>query len=68
MQPPHLGLAHEGWNLLFLFYPYTLMGWQHTFIHEVVHRPSRPNEYSTPPSPPNLATTDVETGSNLIKH
>jgi hypothetical protein len=37
-----LGLAPKGWNPLFLIYPYTLMGWQHTFIHEVTQRPSRP--------------------------
>jgi hypothetical protein len=42
--PPRAG--SEGVEPLFLFYPYTLMGWQHTFIHEVAHWPSRPNELS----------------------
>jgi hypothetical protein len=41
-----LGPVHRGWNPMFLFYPYTLMGWQHTFIHGVAHRPDRPNERS----------------------
>jgi hypothetical protein len=55
-RPPYIGVRRgcnpppragsQGVEPLFLFYPYALMGWQHTFIHEVTHKPSRPNEMS----------------------
>jgi hypothetical protein len=39
---PHLGPAPKGWDPQFLIYPHTLMGSQHTFIHEVAQRPNKP--------------------------
>jgi hypothetical protein len=69
--PPRAG-AHEEellgptpkgwWDPLFLIYPYTLMGWQHTFIHEVAQRPSRPKgmSYYNILTPPTVTTQTLQ--------